>query len=132
MNILTLLPRPDFAAWRAAGAELTRELFEQDGLSTVFGHARNVLSGTVIIAAGLFAVHHKAAHTVPGTWALHGAGYIVAAVGVLLLVLNLFDGLRRLARRQRPLALRVVVSLLYVALSLRLIQVFVYFRGGAF
>jgi hypothetical protein len=109
---------------------LADELFEHDGLSTVFQHARNVLSGTVIVAAGLYAAHHVGGSQMPGMWTVHLAGYAVAAVGVVLLLLNLADGLRRLSRRRHHLALRVAVIVAYLALSVRLTQVIVYFRSA--
>jgi hypothetical protein len=109
---------------------VAHELFDQDGLNTVFQHARNVLSGTMIIAAGMYAAHHLGASPLPGMWTLHVAGYVVTAIGIVLLVLNLCDGLRRLSRRRHHLALRVATIVVYVALSVRLTQVIVYFRAG--
>lgn len=122
----------------AAGARWTREtrrgiaheLFEDEGLNTVFQHARNMLSGSLIVAAGIYAAHHIGSSQLPGLWTVHLAGYLVAASGVLLLFLNLCDGLRRLARRRHHLALRVATIVVYLALSVRLTQVIVYFRGA--
>lgn len=59
---------------------------------------------------------------------MHFAGFVVAAVGVLLLLLNLFDGLRSLATRKRHRALRWATVLVYLGLSVRLVQVFMLFR----
>ena len=109
--------------------QVARELFDEDGLNTVFQHARNVLSGTLIIAAGLYAAHHLGGSPMPGMWTVHLAGYVVATLGVVLLLLNLCDGLRRLARRRHHLALRVATIVVYLALSVRLTQVIVYFRA---
>ena len=109
--------------------QLALELFDQDGLNTVFQHARNVLSGTLIVAAGLYAAHHLGGAPMPGMWTVHLAGYVVATLGVVLLVLNLCDGLRRLARRRHHVALRVATIVVYLALSVRLTQVIVYFRA---
>jgi hypothetical protein len=110
--------------WR----RLVVELFEEDGLAAVFTHARNVLTGTALIAAGLYAARHFEKAGLPGMWKVNFAGYSVAALGVGLLLLNLLDGLRRLARRQHPMTLRVLAILAYLALSIRLTQVIVYFR----
>lgn len=109
---------------------IAEELFDDDGLNTLFTHARNVLTGTVIVAAGIYAVHHIDAVPTRGMWTVHIAGYGVAAIGAILLLLNLVDGLRRLARRQHPLALRIAAILCYVAISARLAQVIVYFRSA--
>lgn len=109
-------------------SHLAVELFEEDGLSAVFTHARNVLTGAAVIAAGLYAARHLEKAGVPGMWKVHFAGYAVTALGAGLLLLNLLDGLRRLARRQHPAVLRLLAILAYLALSIRLTQVIVYFR----
>jgi hypothetical protein len=109
---------------------LADELFEREGLNTVFQHARNVLSGTLIVAAGVYAAHHVGGSPLPGMWTVHIAGHVVAAIGVVLLLLNLADGLRRLSRRRHHLALRIAVIVGYLALSVRLTQVIVYFRAA--
>jgi hypothetical protein len=118
-----MIPTTMKDAWR----ELVTELFENEGLSTVFQHARNVLTGAAVVGAGFYAVHLHA-DRVQGMWNVHAAGYFVATMGVVLLVLNLLDGLRRLAKRKHHVALRVFAIFVYVALSLRLTQVIVYFR----
>lgn len=107
---------------------MAQELFEQDGLAAVFSHARNLITGTVIVAAGLFAAHHPEASRTPATWTLNYAGYVVAAAGLLLLLLNLCEGLRSLGRRPHPRLLRGVIVFAYVGLSVRLVQVFMLFR----
>jgi hypothetical protein len=141
MSARTAQPAPWLTRLRARSAAtvdwarqtqrgVAHELFDEQGLSTVFQHARNVLSGTMIIAAGMYAAHHLGASPLPGMWTLHVAGYVVTAIGIVLLLLNLCDGLRRLARRRHHLALRVATIVIYVALSVRLTQVIVYFRAG--
>jgi hypothetical protein len=115
-------------ALRRGWRELSDELFERDGLSTVFQHARNVLSGAMIVAAGLYAAHHLDTSAVPFAWTVHFAGHVVALIGALLLLLNLCDGLRRLAKRRHGLALRIATIVIYVALTVRLTQVIVVFR----
>ena len=110
--------------WR----DLHRELFAEQGLGTVFTHARNLITGTWIVAAGMFAAHHPSqAHTF-ATWSVHFAGGVAVAVGALLLLLNLCDGLRSLAVRPRPRILRVATVVVYVGLSVRLVQVFMLIR----
>jgi hypothetical protein len=109
--------------------ELATELFDQKGLDTVFSHARNVVTGAVIVAAGTCATHYGGSTSLPGGWSIHFAGYVVTAVGVLLLLLNLLSGLRSLARRRHPRLLRALTILLYLGLSVRLAQVLVFVRA---
>jgi hypothetical protein len=111
---------------------IVAELFDKEGFDAVFTHARNVLTGAAVVAAGLYAVHHVGGNVAfTGLWNVHLAGYVVAGVGALLLLLNLVDGLRRLARRRHPLLLRVATVFLYVLISMRLTQVIIYFRAAA-
>jgi hypothetical protein len=104
------------------------QVFDKAGLEAVFAHARNVLTGAAVVAAGLYAVNHVGHERLGGLLSVHMAGHIVAFVGVALLGLNLADGLRKLARRRHHLLLRLATILVYVVLSMRLTQVIIYFR----
>ena len=106
-------------------------VFDKEGLDAVFMHARNVLTGAAVVAAGLYAVKHIGNEHIGGFLGVHMAGYVVAFVGAGLLVLNLVDGLRKLARRRHHLLLRLATILVYVILSMRLTQVIIYFRAAA-
>jgi hypothetical protein len=124
-------PAPSAPAGLPTWRQLSTELFDRDGLDVLFTYARNLLTGTVIVAAGLHAANHKGTIPLPGLfWSLHYAGYAVVLIGVVMLILNLTDGLRRLARREQSLLLRVVAAMAYIAISMRLTQVIVLFRYG--
>lgn len=123
---ITPLQRP-----RRLHDDLVHDLFEEDGLATVFSHARNVVTCALLFAAGSYAAHDTGPGTGPVTWTLHLAGHLVTAVAVVLLLLNLVDGLRRLARREHSMLLRVLVVAGYVGITLRLAQVVVHFRAAA-
>lgn len=114
-----------------ARRQASRELFEHEGLDALFKSARNLLTGAVIVAAGLHAAHHEGPASLPvAQWTLQRAGWLVLAIGIAMLALNLIDGLRRLSQRRSHLALRVFVTVLYLGLTLRLTQVIVLFRYG--
>jgi hypothetical protein len=110
--------------WR----ELAAEMFDKDGINTVFLHARNLLTGAAVMAAGLYSMHHLEDKHLAGMWTVHLAGYGVTGLGSGLLALNLGDGLRRLARREVSLGARILLIAAYVGISLRLVQVLLYFR----
>lgn len=123
-------PPPAKENWlQRARQSLIEELFDNDGLTAVFTHARNVLTGAAVLAAGFYAVHHIGTTQLPGMWTVHFAGYAIAAFGAVLLGLNLFDGMRKLARRKHHKLLRLAVMLVYLGLSIRLTQVILYFRS---
>src|SRR4029453_15631048 len=43
-------------------------LFDHDAFDAVFTHARNVLTGAAVVAAGLYAVHHVGDGNLHGMW----------------------------------------------------------------
>lgn len=53
----------------------------------------------------------------------------VELFGVFLLILNFLDGLYKLTKQQWHIAYQVVITLCYIALSVRLIQLILAFRG---
>ncbi len=127
---VTAAPPPPKSSWlKRARESLVEELFDNDGLTAVFTHARNVLTGAAVLAAGFYAVHHIGATQLPGMWTVHFAGYGIATFGAILLGLKLFDGMRKLARRKHHRVLRLLVMLVYLGLSIRLTQVILYFRS---
>ena len=127
---VTAAPPPPPQHWlKRAHQSLVEELFDNDGLTAVFTHARNVLTGAAVLAAGFYAAHHIGTTQIPGMWTVHIAGYAIATFGAILLGLNLFDGLRKLARRKHHVLLRLAVMLVYLGLSVRLTQVILYFRS---
>ena len=128
-DVTAAAPPPPKNWLMRARQSLVEELFDNDGLTAVFTHARNVLTGAAVLAAGFYAAHHIAATQLPGMWTVHVAGYAIATFGAVLLGLNLFDGLRKLARRKHHKLLRLLVMLVYLGLSIRLTQVILYFRS---
>jgi hypothetical protein len=50
--------------------------------------------------------------------------------GVILLLLNFVDGLYKLAKLNWHIAYQMLMAVLYIALSVRLIQLILAFRGG--
>ena len=49
--------------------------------------------------------------------------------GVILLLLNFLDGLYKLAKLNWHIAYQIVMTIFYIALSVRLIQLILAFRG---
>jgi hypothetical protein len=53
----------------------------------------------------------------------------VELFGVILLFLNFLDGLYRLSKSEWHSALQIIMSVCYIALSVRLVQLILAFRG---
>jgi hypothetical protein len=50
-------------------------------------------------------------------------------IGIVILLLNFIDGLYRLAKVNWHVAWQIVMSVFYIALSVRMIQLILAFRG---
>jgi hypothetical protein len=95
----------------------------------MFGHVEKMIIGTLIISAGAHVSSNEPAIVLFG-YLRHGLiGRGVMLFGVILLVLNFLDGLCKLARLDWHVAYQIVMTLCYVALSVRLIQLILAFRG---
>jgi len=92
----------------------------------IFSHVEKVIIGTLIVSAG---AHVSTAAIELFGYLRHGlVGRGVELFGVVLLVLNFIDGLYKLAKLNWHLAYQIAMTLLYVALSVRLIQLILAFR----
>ena len=95
----------------------------------IFSHVEKVIIGTLIVSAGAHVSSADPAIELFG-YLRHGlVGRGVELFGVVLLVLNFLDGLYRLAKLEWHVAYQIVMTLIYVALSVRLIQLILAFRG---
>ena len=95
----------------------------------IFSHVEKMIIGTLIVSAGAHVSSADPAIELFG-YLRHGlVGRGVELFGVILLVLNFLDGLYKLARLNWHLAYQIVMTFCYVALSARLIQLILAFRG---
>ncbi|HEY9255334.1 MAG TPA: hypothetical protein VIP30_12445 [Stenotrophomonas sp.] len=103
-------------------------LFDRGLLRAIFEHTRNVAISSVITAAGLQVVNpaEQAWFTAPTL-----AGYLVAAIGLMLLLLNFIDGLWRLARFRSHWFWQIALTLAYAVLAWRVAQLVLLLKTGA-
>ena len=105
-------------------------LFDEGGVDAIFSNVRNLLIASLIIAAGSYAIRQAPDVEIFGVLSLEVAGMGVAAIGFILVGLNLVDGLFKLTRIGSPLVLRIALVALYVFVSMRLVQFIVLLRAG--
>jgi hypothetical protein len=95
----------------------------------MFGYVEKMIIGTLIVSAGAHVSSNEPAIVLFG-YLRHGLiGRGVMLFGVILLVLNFLDGLYKLARLDWHVAYQAVMTICYVALSVRLIQLILAFRA---
>lgn len=108
---------------------MRKTLFDDGVLDKVFAHARNLAVASFILGVGMYAVQAGDSLEIASMLSVQWSGYVVATVGVTLLVLNLIDGLYRLSTLKRHLLLQILLMALYVFVSVRMTQLFIAFRG---
>ena len=95
----------------------------------IFSYVERTIVGTLIISAGAHVSSNEPAIVLFG-YLRHGlVGRGVELFGIALLVLNFLDGLYKLAKLPWHGAYQVAMSVCYVVLSVRLIQLILAFRG---
>ena len=95
----------------------------------IFGHVEKMIVGTLIISAGAHVSSNEPAIVLFGYLRHSLVGRGVELFGVILLVLNFLDGFYKLARLEWHAAYQIAMLLCYIALSVRLIQLILAFRG---
>src|SRR2546423_9467070 len=112
------------AKWLAFYSENLEPLSKE-----MFSHVEKMIIGTLIISAGAHVSSNEPAIELFG-YLRHGlVGRGVELFGIVLLVLNFLDGLHKLAKLDWHVVYQVAMSLCYIALSVRLIQLILAFRA---
>jgi hypothetical protein len=95
----------------------------------IFSHVEKMIIGTLIISAGAHVSSTEPAIVLFG-YLRHGlVGRGVELFGVILLLLNFLDGLYKLSKVDWHVAYQIVMSICYITLSVRLVQLILAFRG---
>jgi hypothetical protein len=93
-------------------------------------HIERLIIGTLIVSAGAHVSSDEPSIQLFGYLRHSLVGRGVMLIGVIILVLNFIDGLYKLAKVNRHTAWQIVMSFFYIAVSIRLIQLILAFRGG--
>ena len=95
----------------------------------IFGHVEKMIVATLVISAGAHVSSTDPAILLFGYLRHSLVGRGVELFGIILLVLNFLDGLYKLAKLDWHAAYQIVMSVCYVVLSVRLVQLILAFRG---
>jgi hypothetical protein len=112
------------AKWLAFYAENVEPIFKE-----IVSHIEKIIIGTLIVSAGAHVSSNEPAIQLFGYLRHSLVGRGVMLVGVIILLLNFIDGLYKLARVNRHVVWQTVMSVFYIALSVRMIQLILAFRG---
>src|ERR1700719_3290552 len=112
------------ARWLAFYAEHLEQACTQ-----IFAYVERMIVATLIISAGAHVSSNEPAIVLFG-YLRHGlVGRGGELFGGVLLILNFLDGFYKLAKLDWHVAYQVALSLCYIVLSVRLIQLILAFRG---
>lgn len=101
----------------------------EKSVRSVFEYVERIIVGTLVVSAGTHISTSEPAIMLFG-YLRHGlVGRGIEIFGVALLFLNFLDGLYRLSKSEWHTVLQIIMAICYVALSVRLIQLILAFRG---
>jgi hypothetical protein len=113
------------ARWVTFYAENVEPVYKE-----IVSHIEKLIIGTLIVSAGAHVSSEEPAIQLFGYLRHSLVGRGVMLVGVVILALNFIDGLYKLANVNWHVAWQIVMSLFYIAVSFRLVQLILAFRGG--
>ena len=102
---------------------------EQGLTKDIFDHVRNYLMCAFLIATGSYAMKYGSGGLL-GVVTNEYTGIGIIALGFILALLNLYDGILRLSKFKHHLFLDIVLILLYIFISERIIEISWGFRLG--
>jgi hypothetical protein len=96
----------------------------------LFGYVERIIVGTLIVSAGSHISTDEPAVLLFGYLRHSLVGRGVELFGIILLLLNFLDGFYRLSKSNWHVTLQIVMTICYFALSVRLVQLILAFRGN--
>lgn len=135
MNLIEIKVTPVIAASLLRYGSMQRlwkryqKLLENDLSTQIFDNVKNLVVCALLFAAGTDAL--RGTHDLfMGILASNMAGWGLIALSTILLVLNVSDGIRRLANLRYHLLLQISLILIYVIISMRVVEIVWGFRSS--
>jgi hypothetical protein len=107
---------------------LRKKMFEDGGLEEIFRHVRNIITSSLIMAAGLYAVKYQHSLDMWGVFNPSLVGHGVAIIGVVLFALSLLEGIHQLAKFRWHFVFQVMLVMVCLMIAIRLEQIVLNFR----
>ena len=96
-------------------------------LKALFDHIKNLVIFSFLLALGTSDLNHQGSD-IFGIFPSNFLGFGVIGLASILIILNLYDGIRRLAKLEHHKLLTFFLILLYVVLTIRVVQVAWFYR----
>ena len=104
------------------------DLLDHDLNTKVFDNVKNLLVCALLFAAGSDALNGTQ-QVFMGLWGSKLAGLGLIAVSAVLMLMNISDGLHRLAKLRYHTLLQVFFCLLYLVIAVRVVEIVWGFRA---
>jgi hypothetical protein len=105
-----------------------RALLDNDLNTKIFDNIKNLLVCAFLFAAGTNAL--RGAHPLfLGALAEGAAGWGLIGLSALLMLMNISDGLRRLARLRYHVIFQIILCVLYIVVAERVVEIAWSFRA---
>ncbi|NBF16921.1 hypothetical protein GV729_16785 [Pseudomonas sp. Fl4BN2] len=97
------------------------QLLDKDLNAKIFDNFKNMVLCALLFAAGTNALHsdHKLFMSITAT---NLAGWGVITISAILMLLNVSDGIRRLAQLRYHLVFQLLIVLVYILISARVVE----------
>ena len=96
-------------------------------LNALFDHVKNLVIFSFLLALGTNDLNHPDSD-IFGIFPSNFLGFGVIGLASILIILNLYDGIRRLAKLEHHKLLTFFLTLLYAVLTIRVVQVAWFYR----
>jgi len=106
-----------------------QDWLEKDFSSQIFDNIKNLLVCSLLFAAGTNALGGQGSLFM-GLAVSDLTGWGLIAVSAVLLVLNISDGLRRMAKMRHHLLIQLLVFVLYILVAERIVEIVWGFRSA--
>ncbi|MBD8099730.1 hypothetical protein IFR08_22770 [Pseudomonas fluorescens] len=103
-------------------------LLENDLSTQIFDNVKNLLVCALLFAAGTNALVGPRELFI-GMFASHVAGWGLIILSTVLMLLNISDGIRRMAKLRYHLVLQLLLILIYVVVAERMVEIVWGFRA---
>jgi hypothetical protein len=97
-------------------------------IKDIFLHIRNYAVSSMILAAGFYEIKHPR-KLLLGAKADEVAGFITIVFGIILLLLNLYNGIYKLSKYKQNLLVHGFFLVAYIVITVRIFEIIWHFRS---
>jgi len=108
-------------------ARLINAFIDSGKMKALFEHVRNLVIFSLLLALGTNDLNHQKSN-IFGIFPREYLGIGVIALALILISLNLYDGIRKLSKLEHHKLLTFFLILLYIILTIRVVEVAWYYR----